>query len=193
MSTRPVKIIAVYPFTVESLKHLPKPLPGMFTVADFIILIILLFFTLQGLFRGLLLEIFSLLAIVAGTLAAVNYYSFATAWFESIFPPGPSLYAASYTAVFLLAWLAVKVMGWVLNKNMGHPETKPFSRLAGGVLGLAKSVIFVSLTVFMVESAFPGNKITGHNYSTKYCIDIAHRLQDIIPIPAIPDLGNLPD
>jgi len=165
----------------------------MFTVADFIILIILLFFTLRGLFRGLLLEVFSLLAIAAGSFAAANYYTYTTSWFESIFPPGPSLYAASFTAQFLLVWFAVKMLGWILNKNLGEAETRPLSRLAGGALGLAKSAVSISLVVFVAESAFPGNKITGRNYSTPFCKDVVHWLQKVAPLPALPDLHILPD
>ncbi len=73
------------------------------TVVDFIIIIIFLFFILLGLFKGLLLEFFGLLALVAGILSAINFYTLGAGWFEKIFPPdGPLRNIAGFVAVFLI-------------------------------------------------------------------------------------------
>jgi len=145
------------------------------------------------LFKGFLLEVFGILALAAGTLAAVKFHDYPKVWFESIFPPGPSLEAAGFISVFIAVWLAVKVMGWMLSRNMGEAETNPFSRLAGGALGLCKCVLFISMFIYTAESAFPGNKFTGHNKVTPLFLDVAHRIQEIAPFPTLPDISNLPD
>jgi len=160
------------------------------TAVDFIIIIICLFFTLQGLFKGFLLEFFGLLALVVGIFSAINFYTLTAGWFEKILPPGPAQNVAGFIAVFLIVWFAVKIMGWILNKNMGEAETNPLSRISGGAIGLAKSIFFVSMAVYLAESAFPGNKITGPNKSTPALIEIANKVQEITPFHFLPEISN---
>ena len=161
------------------------------TVVDFIIIIIFLFFILQGLFKGLLLEFFGLLALVAGILSAINFYTLGAGWFEKIFPPdGPLRNIAGFVAVFLIVWLAIKIMGWILNKNMGEAETNSLSRIAGGAIGLAKSIFFVSMIVYLAENAFPDNKFTGPNKSTPVLIKIVNKAQEITPFHFLPDISD---
>ena len=162
----------------------------MLTVVDFILLIVCLFFLLRGLFRGALMEIFSILALVAGILASVNYYTLASGWFGGIFPEGASRNAAGMVAVFVVVWLAIKIMSWILNRNKGEAETKPLSRIGGGALALLKAVLLISLVVFMVENIWPGNKITEGNISTKYSFMVVGALKDAGLFPKFPDLSR---
>lgn len=159
------------------------------TVVDFIIIIICLFFILQGLFKGFLLEFFGLLALAAGIISAINFYTLAAGWFGNILPPGLSRNVVGFFAVFLIVWLAVKIMGWILNKNMGEAETNPLSRITGGAIGLAKSIFFISMAVYMAENVFPGNKITGPNKFTPALIKIANKVQEITPFHFLPDIS----
>ena len=160
------------------------------TVVDFIIIIICLIFTLQGLFKGFLLEFFGLLALVAGIISAINFYTQTAGWFENIFPEGPTQNVAGFAVVFLIVWFAVKIMGWILNKNMGEAETNPLSRISGGAIGLVKSIFFLSMAVYMAESAFPGNGITGPNKSTPALIKIADKVQEVTPFHFLPDISD---
>ena len=160
------------------------------TVVDFIIIIICLIFTLLGLFKGFLLEFFGLVALVAGIFSAINFYTQTAGWFENIFPAGPTQNVAGFAAVFLITWLAVKIIGWILNKNMGEAETNPLSRISGGAIGLVKSIFFISIAVYMIENAFPGNKFTGPNRSTPTLIKIADKVQAFTPFNFLPDISD---
>jgi membrane protein required for colicin V production len=162
----------------------------MLTVVDFILAIICLFFVLRGLFRGALMEFFSILALIAGILAAVHYYTLAAGWFESILPEGASRNAAGLIAVFFVVWMSIKILSWILNKSKGEAETNPLSRLGGGILALAKAVLLLSLVVFMVENIWPGNKITDGNISTHYSFTVVSALKDAGVFPKIPDLSK---
>jgi membrane protein required for colicin V production len=162
----------------------------MITVVDFILLIVCLFFVLRGLFRGILMEIFSILALVAGFLASIHFYPLATGWFESIFPEGASRNAAGMAAVFLSVWLLIKVLSWVLNRNLGEAAKNPTSRIAGGTLALAKAVLFLSMIVFLAESIWPGNKITDGNQSTEISYQVVETLKSVGLFPNMPKLGK---
>ncbi len=164
----------------------------MVTVVDFILLIVCLFFVLRGLFRGILMEIFSILAQVAGFLASIHYYPLAAGWFKSIFPAGASRNAAGQAAVFVAVWLLIKVLSWVLNRNLGEAMTNPISRIAGGALALAKAVLFLSLIIFLAESVWPGNKITSGNRSTRISEQVVETLKNAGLFPELPDLSKFP-
>ena len=151
------------------------------TVVDFIIVIFCLFLALQGIWKGFLREFFGLLALFTGLAAATNFFSVVSKHLESVFSEGLVRDAVGYGAVFFLVWLAIKIMGWMLDKSMGEAETKFYSRLAGGVFGLAKGLLIVSVVVLLVESSFPGNKFTSHNYSPPICLNIGLWVTETLP------------
>ncbi len=162
----------------------------MMTVVDFILLIVCLFFVLRGLFRGILMEIFSVLALIAGFLASINYYPQTAGLFESIFPAGASRNAAGLAAVFITVWLLIKILSWVLNRNLGEAATNPASRVTGGALALLKAVLFLSMIVFLAESVWPGNKITDGNRSTEMSYQVVGTLKNAGLFPDLPDLSK---
>jgi len=151
------------------------------TVVDFIILIFCVFLILQGLWKGFLRELFGMLALFTGLAAATNFYSLASKQLESVFSEGLVRDAVGYGAAFIVVWLTIKIMGWMLDKSMGEAETRSYSRLAGGVFGLAKGLLIVSVIVLSVESSFPGNKFTSRNYSTPICLKIGHWVTETLP------------
>jgi membrane protein required for colicin V production len=150
------------------------------TVVDFIIIIICLFFTLQGIWKGFMLEFFSLLALVTGLVTALNFYPLAAVQVQRVFTDPTVRNVTAFGIVFVAVWLAIKAMGWSLKRNLGE-ETNPMSRLAGAVFGLVKSVLVVSLIVYMSQTAFPGNKITGPNKTTPACMKIVNWTQKHMP------------
>jgi membrane protein required for colicin V production len=162
----------------------------MISVVDFILLIVCLFFVLRGLFRGFLMELFSILALICAAFASVNYYTLASGWFSSVFPAGASRNAAGLVSVFIIVWLLIKILSWILNKNLGEAETNPASRIAGGALALGKALLFLSLIVFMAESVWPGNPITSGSLSTEYSQQIVGTLKSAGVFPELPDLSN---
>ncbi|MBN2289229.1 MAG: CvpA family protein [Candidatus Glassbacteria bacterium] len=151
------------------------------TIVDFIIIIFCIFLVLQGLWKGFLREVFGLLALFTGLAAATHFYTLASSQLESIFSQPLVCDAAGYGAVFVLVWLAIKIMGWLLDKSMGEMETKVLSRLAGGLLGLVKGLLIVSVVVYTAEGGFPGNKVTGPNFTTPACLEIGQWAADNLP------------
>jgi membrane protein required for colicin V production len=162
----------------------------MFTVVDFILAIVCLFFLLRGLFRGLLMEFFSILALIAAFLASINYYPVAAEWFSSLFPPGASRNAAGLIAVFAVVWLLIKLLSWMLNRNLGEAESNPLFRVSGGALALVKAVLFLSLVIYLSGRIWPENRITTGNLSTELSEQVVERLKDAGLFPELPDLSG---
>jgi len=151
------------------------------TVVDFIIVIFFIFLLLQGLWKGFLREVFGLLALFTGLAAASNFYTLVSNQLENTFSLPLVRDAVGYGAVFVLVWLAIKIMGWLLDKSMGEEKTKSLSRLAGGALGLTKGLLIASVVVYTVEAGFPHNKITGPNLSTPTFLKIGHWATEKLP------------
>jgi membrane protein required for colicin V production len=162
------------------------------TVIDFFIIAVLVFFTLQGIFKGFLLEFFSLLAFVLAFFIAARFSYMITSLLDKAALPGETRNAAAFAIVFVAVWLVIKIMGWMISKNLREKGKNPFSRLAGGLLGLAKSFLLVSIAVFIAESNFPGNKITGPNKLTPYCVKTIHWIEThtSVKLPKIPGPGK---
>jgi membrane protein required for colicin V production len=162
------------------------------TVIDFFIIVVLLFFTLQGLFKGFLLEFFGLLAFVLAFFIAARFSYMITSLLDKVALPGYTRNAAAFAIVFIAVYLVIKLMGWLISKKLSEKEKNPLSRLAGGLLGFAKSFLFISIAVFIAETNFPGNKITSPNKLTPYCVKTIHWIEahTSVKLPKIPGPGK---
>lgn len=124
------------------------------TAFDFIVLILVVLAALGGLARGFVGEISSLMAWVAG-IAAVRFFH---AQGKAVFLPYVSSEASaailSFVALFLLAFLAVRVIGGGISRGTKASLVGPIDRVLGLGFGAAKGVIAASLLFLLANLGF---------------------------------------
>lgn len=143
------------------------------TVVDFILIVFLVFFLVQGFWKGIVKEVFSLLALCLGLIAAANFYHLAAYQIDGFLGIAAVADVLGFLLVYLVVWLLIKTMGWSMGSSRNGIKANTLSRLSGGMLGLAKGLIIASLMVALAETNFPQNKITGPNYSTPTLLALA--------------------
>ena len=106
---------------------------------DFVIIIVLGVFTLIGIYRGLIKQVFSIAALIGGIVVGFILYDIAGGLFldiglvdnESIANVGGFIITA------FLAYLIIQILGWITSKLIGSLQLSWINRTAGGVLGFA--------------------------------------------------------
>ena len=148
---------------------------------DWLLIVILVISTIQALFRGLLLELFSLLGLIAGILLASWNYPLLAHPLAGLIP---NLAIANVVA-FLLIALGVMILAAVLGRII-HSAAHAvglgfFNRLGGAVFGLARGGL-VDVALLMAATAFlPSSEWLKNSRLTPYFLEGAHAVSFVVP------------
>jgi membrane protein required for colicin V production len=119
---------------------------------DVAVAVIALWFGLSGLLHGMVRQLFSLGGIVAGHLLGIRYYPLAQKYLKLSFQYSE---AAGYLAVFLVVWVAVRLIGALVEGKVRGSKLSGMDRMAGLLVGLAKAALVSVLLVFLLVVLLP--------------------------------------
>jgi len=138
---------------------------------DILILVILGYSLIRGLFRGLVKEISSLIGVFGGFYAAYTYYQFLAGLLSGLIQDISYLNILSFLILFCGVLIVVSVLGVIIKYLLNIAFLGWVDRVGGVVFGLAKgilivSVLFISLTAFLPQgSAFVKNSVLAPHVS----------------------------
>jgi len=119
---------------------------------DLTLAVLFAWFAVSGIFRGLARQLFSLGGLIAGHLAGVRWHGFAQAKLGLSFQYAE---VVGYVVVFLAAYLAVRLIGGLIEGRVRKSKLSGTDRLAGMVVGLVKGALFSILIVFLLVILLP--------------------------------------
>lgn len=123
-------------------------------LVDIVILVLLGFFLLKGIYRGLLKEVCSLLGLVLGGVFAFSFHlPLAQLLQDSFNLPAQLCIWGSFLAIFLLLVFLFAVIGFVLSRFVKLIFLGGFNRLAGAVFGIIQGVVILSMIVLALSSS----------------------------------------
>lgn len=124
-------------------------------IIDIILLVIIGIFAIKGVLKGLILEIFGLLALVVGYFVSYNYsHVFAKPVLALGFSDKASG-ALGYVLAFLIAYILTVIVGNVLSKAFKEINLGWLNRGGGLVFGGLKSAVILGLILSAVVTAIP--------------------------------------
>jgi len=116
---------------------------------DITVLIIVIFFFLIGLSRGLVKQVFSLVSVLAGIAVGLIFYD-VLAYILIEYGLVGNKSVASVGAFILLSitsFIVIQILGWITNKLIGTLHLSWLNRLGGAVIGsLIGFIIVVCIT-----------------------------------------------
>lgn len=133
-----------------------------FTWFDFAALVVLGLSGVMAFARGLIREVFSIIAFIGAAIAAVFFAGMVRPLVESLTPlSGPLASVAAGLAIFLVVFIAVTVITSTVAKT-AHQSTEigSFDRAAGLAFGVLRGVLVVALFVLLVRQAQPEDTTT---------------------------------
>ena len=119
---------------------------------DLTLAVLFAWFAVSGIFRGLARQLFSLGGLIAGHLAGVRWHGFAQ---EKLGLSFQYAEVVGYAVVFLAAYLAVRLIGGLIEGRVRKSKLSGTDRLAGMVVGLVKGALFSILIVFLLVILLP--------------------------------------
>jgi len=148
---------------------------------DWLLIAVLALSTIQAFFRGLLLELFSLIGLAAGVLLA--------AWNYPVLASPPARWITNPAVANLLAFLLIAISVMVLAAILGrmfHTAAHAiglgfFNRLGGAVFGLARGWL-AGVAILMAVTAFlPSSDWLKNSRLTPYFLAGAHAVSSVVP------------
>lgn len=122
------------------------------TTIDIILLLFLGFGLVRGFWRGLIIELASLLAIVLGIYGAIHF-SFYVAdllnKYVSLDKSGVEVISFAFTLILIM--VAVMLLAKMITKMMESVSLGFFNRLCGGIFGVLKVAVIVGSMLLFLE------------------------------------------
>ncbi len=120
---------------------------------DIFLLIFMAYFTIRGVFRGLIKELIIILALVLGYLLGFAFFEQGSVLLMKSIHGLPQTGARilSFTIIFFGVNIALRILGSFLEKIIKFAFLQTFNRLGGGLFGLLKSLVFLSILLFIVR------------------------------------------
>jgi membrane protein required for colicin V production len=119
---------------------------------DIIFLIPFCFFLIQGLRKGVIVEVFSILALliaVIGSMTLTNSVLLRLeSWTKSVITP-----YIIYVVVFIILFFLVILFAKLIEKILKTAKLNLFNRIAGAAFGAIKAIIIVSLLFWVTDQA----------------------------------------
>jgi len=125
---------------------------------DILIIVILSYSLIRGLFRGLVKEISSLIGVLGGFYAAYTYYKYLASLLSGLIQDTSYLNILSFLIIFCGVLIVVSMLGVIIKYLMNIAFLGWVDRVCGVLFGFAKgilivSVLFISLTAFLPKGS----------------------------------------
>jgi len=127
-------------------------------ILDIIIGIPVLWLAYRGFSKGFVIEITTLIALLLGIYAAVNFSSFTAGLLNDYFTLEEEyMTVLSFAVTFVAVVIAVALIGRLLEKFVNLIALGFLDKLAGGLFGILKAAFVISV-IFLVINSFDLNE-----------------------------------
>ena len=120
---------------------------------DIGILSIASIFFIRGLFRGFVFELVTVIGLILGYIISITYLSIVSAFILSHFPTFPDsvVNIVSFLVLFVGTNLLLRLVANLLTKTLQIAMLGWLNRLLGGIFGMVKCLIVLSIFVFLID------------------------------------------
>lgn len=118
---------------------------------DIVLIVILSFFVVKGLVRGIILEVLTLAGMIAAYILALRQVEWAAALFAKMIEMPPFLAAAlGFSSIFIAVIIAFRILAVMLHKMIKKTPVNALNRGGGVIFGGLKGLLIASLAAHLV-------------------------------------------
>lgn len=121
------------------------------TGLDVVLLIIILFLTIRGVFRGFVREFMAMASVILGITGAMLFSGTVAVLVEPWFGTGVWGQVISFLGIFLMVYLLVRIFENALNRLIDRINLESLDRAMGFFLGLGEGVLVSFVLVFLLQ------------------------------------------
>jgi membrane protein required for colicin V production len=154
---------------------------------DIVLLIILVFAIIKGYQRGLIVGVFSFIAIIIGLAAALKLSALAAGYIgNSVNLPGAWLPVISFAVVFIIVVLLVRLGANMIQRTVEFSMLGWVNRLGGIIFYLAIFVVVYSIVLFYADQVHLINddakqKSVSYTYVQPWGPGIINSMGSVVP------------
>ncbi|MFH2066697.1 MAG: CvpA family protein [Pseudomonadota bacterium] len=148
---------------------------------DILIIIILLFCLIRGLFRGFVLELSSIIGVLAGVYGASTYYPAAAQILSKWITDAAYRNIISLILVFICIFMAISLLGRLIKIILKIAFMGWFDRLFGAGFGVFKGCLIASVLLFAFTTFLPkGTSIIQTSRLSPYISIISGNISKLV-------------
>lgn len=119
---------------------------------DMFVMVLLVYAVFRGITRGLVLQLASLLALVAGIFLALKFSGFTARYLIKYWSLDYEyLYIASLAITFTLVFILINIMGNMLDKVVQTTQLSVINKLAGAFFNICKVLLIVGVILLFTD------------------------------------------
>jgi membrane protein required for colicin V production len=149
---------------------------------DIIILIIVGFCLVRGIFRGVIQEISSIIGVLAGFYAAYTYYPRLAPVLKHAIPDAAHLKIFAFLILFCGVFIVISLIGLLIKKLMKIVFMGWIDRILGAGFGLLKGALIVSVLLLALTTFLPGqSRVIKHSVLAPHIMKIPETISRVTP------------
>jgi membrane protein required for colicin V production len=131
---------------------------------DIAILAVIALLVIRGVMKGFIISFASLVALALGIYAAVHFSNYIEGILvENLSPSRTWLPILSFSITFLAVVILVMIIAKALEKIVNLAGMGIINHIFGGIFGLAKGILLVSVLLFITVSFDKDEKVLKHD------------------------------
>ena len=148
---------------------------------DILIIVILGYSLVRGLFRGLVKEVSSLIGVLGGFYAAYTYYKVLAGLLAGLIHDTSYLNILSFLLIFCVVLILVGVLGVVIKYLLNIAFLGWVDRIGGVTFGILKGILIVSILFITLTAFLPkGTAFIKNSELAPHASWISEKLAEVI-------------
>ena len=149
---------------------------------DTIIVVILSYCVIRGVFRGLIKELSSIIGVFGGFYAAYTYYMVVAELLSRWISNPEYLNILSFMLIFCSVFLVISILGVIINYLLKLAFLGWFDRFCGAVFGAMKGMLIVSVILISLTTFLPkGTPVIKDSLLSPHVTLISEKMIKVVP------------
>lgn len=148
---------------------------------DMLIIVILCFCLIRGVFRGLIKEISSIIGVLGGFYAAYTYYPLLAKPMSSWISNTGYLNILSFMVIFCVVLIVISILGIVIKYLLNIAFLGWVDRICGAGFSLLKGVLIVSVLMLILTAFLPqGAALVKQSLLAPHVVVVSEKMAKVV-------------
>ncbi|MBW1726200.1 MAG: CvpA family protein [Deltaproteobacteria bacterium] len=148
---------------------------------DIIVIVILGYCLIRGVFRGLIKELSSIIGVLGGFYAAFTYYPLVAKPLSKWIANTGYLNILSFLIIFCGVFIIISILGVIINYLLKIAFLSWLDRILGSVFGAMKGVLIVSVLFIALTAFLPkGTPVIKDSLLSPYVTLVSEKIAKVV-------------
>ena len=148
---------------------------------DIIVIVILSYCLIRGVFRGLIKELSSIIGVLGGFYAAFTYYMLVAKPLSKWITNTGYLNILSFLIIFCGVFIIISILGVIINYLLKIAFLGWLDRILGSVFGAMKGILIVSVLLIAFTAFLPkGTPVIKDSLLSPYVTLVSEKMAKVI-------------